>query len=426
MSVRLSSKLVPLLFTLAGCGVPEPPGSTGGTDSAETECGRGLVVISSDYQSSNVSLLDPQGNVLSSSFISSASSGVRLNAPLSGDVVVPGARLAGDRAVLLDRKAASVVSWIDLKTARVTAQLGVGTGFSANPHDYVEVSPDLAFVTRFDPNPEPGRQAFDGGDDVLVLDPSVPAIIGRIDLSGALGENSQGFFPRPDKLRVVGDQLYVLASAYSADFQDSLESRIVRVDLESQSVAEVLVLDGLHACAGLALSPSEQQLAVSCSGPFGGDAIIPEGSGLGLVDIRDGLRLERSIPAGELTTDPLAYSLDYLNDETLLITTFGRFEPGKPPRPDRLIQLDLRDLSGEELLASASLPFTLGDVRCNPACGDCFLTDAGRGGVVHRFGFEVPGAGEAQAQVHLGPLSLQSSTRPDTEIGLPPRYLGAF
>ncbi|MGE0321820.1 MAG: hypothetical protein AB7S68_05940 [Polyangiaceae bacterium] len=426
MSKQLSQILLPLLFTLTACGVPEPPGSTGGVDTQETECGRGLVVIGSDYQSTNVSLLDPQGNVLSSSFISSASSGVRLNAPLSGDVVAPSTRLVGDRAVLLDRYPAAVITWIDLQTAKVTAQLGIGTGFSANPHDYVELSSELAVVTRFEPNPNAGKQAFDEGNDLLLIDPSKPAIVGRIDLTNALGDSSAGYFPRPDKLRVVGDQLYVLASAYSADFSDSLESRIVRVDLQTRSVVEVLTLDGLHGCAGLALSPSHHQLAVSCSGPFGGDAVIPEGSGLALVNIEGELSLERSIPAAELATDPLAYSLDYVSDDTLLFTTFGRFDPGGTARPDRLIQLDLNDLSTQELITSASDPFTLGDVRCNAACGSCFLADAGRGGVVHHFGFEVESAPGQQRLVRQGPLTLQASTKPDSQIGLPPRYLGAF
>ena len=90
------------------------------------------------------------------------------------------------------------------------------------------------------------------------------------------------------------------------------------------------------------------------------------------------------------------------------------------------MQLNLNDSSTEELLTSASDPFTLGDVRCNAACGSCFLTDAGRGGVVHRFGFEVESAGAQQRLVRQGPLTLQASTKPDSQIGLPPRYLGAF
>ncbi|PKN46336.1 MAG: hypothetical protein CVU63_07695, partial [Deltaproteobacteria bacterium HGW-Deltaproteobacteria-20] len=79
------------VITLLGsfaCNVASPD-NTGGTDITAGACGRGLVVVNTDYQSTNVSLVAIDGKVLSTSFLSSASTPPGLSAPLGGDVVVP-------------------------------------------------------------------------------------------------------------------------------------------------------------------------------------------------------------------------------------------------------------------------------------------------------------------------------------------------
>jgi hypothetical protein len=80
-----------------------------------------------------------------------------------------------------------------------------------------------------------------------------------------------------------------------------------------------------------------------------------------------------------------------------------------------LVAVDYQTGAVTELLRSAGTPFTLGDVVCAPGCGVCLAADAERdGGVVHRF---VTGAGS---------IRYDRSIRVETEIGLPPRYLGRF
>ena len=123
------------LAWLAGCNAPDPPPTTGGTDLPPGACGRGAVVIGSDYQSTNVSLVGVEGEVLSPSFLSSATSSAGLTAPLSGDVAVPSMPAAGEEIVLLDRYPAAVLTWVDVVTGSVRAQLNVATGFAANPQD---------------------------------------------------------------------------------------------------------------------------------------------------------------------------------------------------------------------------------------------------------------------------------------------------
>src|SRR5262249_49627102 len=147
-------------------------------------CDKALVVASSDYTSTNVSLLSPAGSILSEILISSGSTTTGLSTALSGDVILPLAAPPSGRVVLLP-PSASVLTWVDPTTAAVTAQLSVRTGFLSNPYDYLEVAPDKAYVTRFESNPQPGKEAFDGGGDVLVIDPQSFALRGRVDLSSS-------------------------------------------------------------------------------------------------------------------------------------------------------------------------------------------------------------------------------------------------
>lgn len=415
MSARFGP-LAAALLVLA-CGVPEPPGATGGVDAggAGEPCPRGIAVASSDYQSTNVSLLGTDGSVLSSSFISSASAATGLSSPLTGDVVLPTARSAGADLVLIDRFPASVLTWVDLSSGAVRAQLGVGTGFAANPHDYVPVDEQRAFVTRYETNPDPGRQPLDRGGDLLLIDPSRPALVSRVDLAGALDRDASEYLPRADRAVRVGARVYVLLSAYSADFSRSADSRLVALDAVSGAVVDVLVLAGLHGCGALAVAPGGDELGVSCTGDFAGDSAADlTTAGLVRVALAPGLREVTRFHALDLGEDNPGFSLSYVDATHVALVTFGAFAPdGSPERGDVLLEVELTSGAARDVLHSEREPFTLGDVRCEPACGACFATDAGRG-VVHRF----DSAG--------GTLGERREIVVDTAIGLPPRYLGAY
>ena len=131
-----SLTLVLLAGNLVACNATSPPGS-GGVDVEPGPCGRGLAVVATGYESVNVALLDTTGGMLSSSFISSADRSPSLSAALGGDTVLPTSAASGPELLLIDRYPNSVLTWVELETARVTRQLSVATGFLANPHDYV-------------------------------------------------------------------------------------------------------------------------------------------------------------------------------------------------------------------------------------------------------------------------------------------------
>jgi len=319
----------------------------------------------------------------------------------------------GDDLVLIDRTPAAVLSWVRLATAEVTRQLSVATGFLSNPPDYAEISPTQAYVPRFDPNPAPGQVPFDGGGDVLAVDPSIPAITGRIDLAPVLAGEAPRFLPHPERVVVVGGRAYVTVSAFTADFLESASSRLVAIDPATDAIGEVLLLTGLHGCASVAVAPDESELAVGCTGDWGGDSNPdPATSGLVRVGLQDGLVELGRYSVASLGAGPVGLSVAYADSRRLELITLGSYAP---PVPDALVELDVATGASHTVLSSLSEPFTLGDVTCVAPCGVCFVADAGRdGGVVHRFELGASG------------LVRTLSIRAESTIGLPPRELGAF
>jgi hypothetical protein len=405
-------------LALLGCGVTAPPGNTGGTDAWAGACGRGVAVISSDYASTNLSFLGLDGAVLSESVVSSGSASPGLSAALSGDVVLPTLPGLGDRLVLIDRAPTNtVLTWVDVKAGAAVAQLPVGTGFASNPHDYVELSDGRAYVTRYQGNLAAGSEPFDAGNDLLIVDPAVSRITGSIDLTLAIAGAGPQYFPSPDRAVRVGDQVFVLLGGNTLDFMDSAESRVVVVSDITGEITEVQVLRGMHGCWGLAVSPSGNQLAVTCPGRFVGSSSVLDESGVVLLSIGDQLRELQRFPASTFGVGAVGLSVSFATESTLLFVTLGDFGAnGQPPMDDTLIRLDLVTQGFEVLLRSDGEAFTLGDVHCAAACNVCFLADAKRdGGVVHRF--EVSGKGVLSGGVPI---------KVDPSIGLPPRYLSRF
>ena len=411
---RLTSAL---LFTLlAGACNVEPVGTEarglGNFDG--TACGRGVIISSTgdDYRSVNISLMGWDGQLLTPSLISSATSNVGLAAPLSGDVLMPSMIQEGEEAVLIDRTNA-VISFVNLSTAEVRAQLSVATGFGANPHDYVSLTETRAYVSRWGHNASAREQSFDAGDDVLIIDPSVPAILGSIDLLNVVAEDPEAL-PRVDGMTLAGSQLYVvLGSRYANPLLGGF-SWIARVHTATDRVQEARPLDGLKGCAGVALSPEGARLLVSCSGlEIGGEDSAREQSGLVLIDVSDGvLGEEQRFLASELADGPLGFSAVFRNDERVIYSSFG--EQGG--RSDRVFELDLASRESRELLSGAA--FSLGGFVCTLGCDVCFVADArspDAAGSVQRLV-----AGDNGWLEHWGPH------RVDDGIGQPPRYLAAF
>jgi hypothetical protein len=215
----------------------------------------------------------------------------------------------------------------------------------------------------------------------------------------------------------VGERVFALLAGYASDYMSAAISRIVELDPSSDSIRSTLLLDGLKGCDALVASPDGSELAAGCTGADL-SAMPPalDASGIALVDIAHEPRLTRVIAAATFGVNPVGFGLDYAARGSLVFDTLGYFDESNAVGSlDSLLQLDTASGAFSERLRSASQPFTLGDVRCAPACGACFVADAERsGGSVLRFTL-----GEELA---TPPLEIRAETR----IGLPPRYLGGF
>lgn len=387
--MRCAALLAPSLFW--ACNV-SPAATTGGVDlPARGACPRGLAVVSSDFQSSEIALLAPSGAVKSAAFASSASTQAsNLAAPLSGDLEAAFGRSRPNELVLIDRQGTNVLTFIDVATADVRAQLPVGTGFESNPQDYLELEPHLAFVPRLGENARPGREPFDAGSDLLLIDPSAAVIIGSLPMP-----RRNGFLPNPVAVRKLGDELLVTLHHAKSDFSAVADSEIVAFSAADQSLRYRLTLSGLRNCGAVEASPAGQLLAVACSSHLDRNGAVTDlaGSGLVLLDPSHSPPVElRRSSALELVGGSIQSSVEFVNERVLLLksqTALGA------AADNQLFALDL-ERGTTELLATAEraegargFGIALGGMSCRAECGDpCFVADASRGELLR---FDVDG-----------------------------------
>ena len=377
-------------------------------------CGRGMAVIMTDYVSTNVALIDLDGQTRSGSFISSASAETRLNAPLSGDVAFPSSRMTD--ITLLDRFPASVVSLIETGTAAVKGQMDLRTGFNANPQDYLQLSAQVALVSRYEENPRPGREPFDGGDDLLVVNPETLSIVDRVDLS-SLRRGEQ--LARPGSLTRIDDSILVTLSGFDTSFSEAGDARVAMFDSQDFELQRVLEVPGMKNCGSVATSANGSRFALTCSGLIGAaNGANPEFSGVVVFARTVGASVlafeeETRFQASDLGLGPFAFSIAFASTDLLLAGMYGALEGEDRGRLDRIVSLNLESDEVDTVLTSSEGAFNLGDVRCVEACEVCFVADASRG-LVQR----IP--------VDEGVLGTPQGHPVEVDLPLPPRQLGWF
>jgi len=365
-------------------------------------CPAAMLVASSDFVSTNISVLSPSGALLSETILSSGSATPGLTAALSGDVIFPLARTPGE-IVLIDQFPNAVLTWVDPSSAKVLRQMNVGTGFSANPHDYLELSAAKAYVTRYGSNMNAGQEADDGGGDVLIINPQTAAISGRIAFA-----TDGAFLPSPDHMLHVGSDVWVTLDRFDAGGMTAGDARLAGVSTSDDTIAWTVDLAGAANCAGVAMAPSGRVVALSCTGVSGDPT--PR-SAVVLLDAtaRPPTEIKRFDVATQLSL-PLGYTLAFATETLLVGVTLGDQMAG---RNDFAYTLDLGSGTAQ-VLADAGAAVAFGDVRCAPGCGDlCFLADA------HANALRVWKANGSS-------LDAQTSVSVDPNVGLPPRSLGAF
>ncbi len=397
-----------VILAVAGC-APTPQESTGGVCTAAGPLGRGLAVIDTDFQSTNVSLIGLDGEVLSTSFISTADS------KMSWDVQAPSMASTGDDIVLLDRTF-GIVTWVNACTAEIREQFHAdGDELARNPWDYLPISPEKAYVTRYDR--WPGNS--DHGD-VIVLDPrasSITAPVGkRIAIAPSVELPGPGYSVHPARGVVAGDRAYVTTVNATLDYTYAASSLVV-IDTETDAIVAVRELTGLHDCTGIALSPSGAELAISCSGDLEANGDPSLGTAGVVLLSREDLSENKRYSAVDLGGGVPGFSLSYAAERSLVVTLLGNV---KNDLDDVAIAIDL-DSGAPRVLHSAG-PVQLGAFLCPARLDDassgrdpeaCFLTDADTFSVV-RF------------PVASGALGAPLTIDVDEGRGRPPRYLGQF
>jgi len=410
-----------VLVGFMACNVQEQGADTGGLGGSlgqggASPCPRGLAVVLSDYASTQVALVDPSGQTESESLISTASSRTDgLAFALSGDVVLPSTRPESGLVVLLDRFGTNVMTFIDPYSGRVLHQLPVGTGFESNPHDYLEFQ-GRGYVARFGHNTDPGREPFDGGGDLLVLDLDPPQIAGRLEIP-----SSSGLPSRPTALSPVGEEIIVTIARIALDFRTTGAAALVVVAPTEERVIETLDLEPYKNCSRATLSPNRQVLAVVCSGALDQDGEVADlgGSGILLLSATERpLELVDELPADELGEGALQPDVAFFSDDILLVKTQTELDSAED---NRLLAVDLVTRSATTLLearpgdSGQGQGIVYGGLICPDDCaGVCLLADADRR-VLQRIGVDADGRPEL-----LTPSAVEE------RIGLPPIALSPF
>jgi hypothetical protein len=189
--------------------------------------------------------------------------------------------------VAIDRHLA-ILTWFDPATCAPLRQLDVSTGFVSNPQDIASASPTKAYVSRLErnaaPTPDPGDH--DEGDDLLIIDPSIPAITGRIDLSSyAVAVPGKAIQARPTATRIIGGTLYVALDSANEDFSSFGHGRVVAIDTATDQVTGAIDIAEFKNCTGLSLHPAFESLDVACGGAFSDLDQQVAGSGISFVDV---------------------------------------------------------------------------------------------------------------------------------------------
>ncbi|MGC4070242.1 MAG: hypothetical protein QM784_37390 [Polyangiaceae bacterium] len=382
-------------------------GSTASTPAKQ--CERGLVVVMGDYKSTNVGITKLDGTPLSSSFISSGAAKPGLALALSGDVDVPRAAPTSKRVVLIDRFGSNVITWMDLESATVLAQLRVGTGFESNPQDYAEFDTDRAVISRYGTNSSPGHEDFDQGGDLLVIDTKTPKILERI----AMPEENTELLPRPAGITKLGDVLVVALERLSFDFDSCGEGRFVGVSPKDGKIVYTVDIPKLKNCGRLAISPSGKLGAVACSSQFDGGTYRynPEESDVVIFDLTVSPPKEmRRLGLGVALDAGLQPSVEFASEDHVLALAYG----GNSTVGDRAVLAEI-DTGKYETVAESKGPYNLSGIHCSPGCGDVCVISDGETGKLRRFTL-----GDSGKIENLSDITV------DTTIGLPPRRIGAL
>ncbi len=282
-----------------------------------------LVAVNSDYQSTSIALLNSDGTLCLEPLLHSGSARAGLVTALSGDVVLPGE--PGGAIRVIDRYPNAVLTTLDAD-GRVLGQLSVATGFPSNPQDVLEVEGEL-WITRAASNPNPGREPYDGGGDILRVRDR--GLVGRVPFEGT----GDGVDPMPGALVRVGDRIAVGLSQLRRDFTAGGPGRIGFARLDGTPDGVLPLPAGFANCGGL--ERVGQTLVSVCTGVFADGDRVPT-SGLVVLDPA-ARKVTAAYPAAGLG-GALSFGVTALGVGEVVALLFGDLGS---KAPDRIVRVDL-------------------------------------------------------------------------------------
>lgn len=397
----------------AGLNITSIDGSSAEAGASQGAAPNGIVVVNSDYQSSSISFLDRDGNLLKDGCFNSGSGPLGFTMTLSGDVVLPSQQPLGGDVVIVDRQNAAL-TWLDPVTCTPLRQLAVGTGFASNPHDMVTLSANKAYVSRFEENakPTPAPGDFDEGDDLLIIDPSQPQILGRIDLKpyAPAGAN---ILPRADRALLAEGKVFVSLNGITADYGSYGVGRVVVVDPTLDQVVDTIDIAGAKDCGALGYLATERKLLVACDGAYGPEQA--DSSAIVAVDLSVAPPALALVGAATVGGLPFSNSsVAALSENNVAAVTLGDLSNSPP---DRLWSLSMTGGQPVKVFDSAE-GFSLGAV----------LADVDKGRIVVADGTTTSAAFVRMFDLVAGTLSATTMTKTnaDPSHNLPPRALAWY
>ena len=350
-------------------------------------------VVSSDFSSASIAMLDEEFEVLDESWLNSGTTYPGLVATLSGDVVLPTRQQGNGTFSVVDRRKTDVVTQFFVPSGNLNGQArtqgDIGdSGFSSNPQDIIFVDEQSAWIPRYESNLDPNAAPENQGNDLIEINPADWSPTGRrFDLSSLnTMETVDGApvetFARPGRGVRFGSAVLLGLDRISASFDVAGPGAFAVVDTQSESILSV-ELDGLKSCGRvvpIAGSPSKAAIAcVGFSNPFGDEAQIRASAGILTVDVAPGrVTVEELWKVSDHESAAIAvHGLVALDEQRALAVANGNFVD----TTDVLYEVDLSNGTQTEVLTSEG-SFTIGIPAYDPESGMLYVPDASANAVI--------------------------------------------
>lgn len=393
-----------LALAIVGCG---------GTSSTGGGIGSGIAVIDSDYMSTVLSLANPDDDMLAKDdCLDSGSVTASLSMALSGDVVIPTSRQPSGELVLIDRTNAAL-DYLVPTSCTVARQLSVATGFYSNPHDVLGLSMTKAYVTRYEANAMAGKTDDDGGNDLLIINPSTGAITGRIDLAASnTMVNGKVVEARPDRLLLANGSVFVVLGEASEDYKTLGTGKVAVIDPASDKVTSTIDLGAVKGCSSLDYDDHSKMLVVACGGDYNDPTTQVSTSALVLLDVSGAPKIAKTIAASATGNAPMsADALAFVGDGFVLTATDGDFSTVN----DTVWAVSIASGAATKVFV-ADNSYTIGSIVWSAVKQQAFVTDASMTKpLIHVIDVSNPAAMKETASFVANPKS-----------GLPPRQIAWY